>query len=166
MAGGETPSAHDAHAFVHQDGRQSQVAADICRGTMRMLAQLGFTPLMELTLANNRRADIVALGRKGEIWIIEVKSCLADFRADGKWPDYDAFCDRLYFAVDADFPTEVLPQDTGLILADRYGAEILRDSDEAPLAAARRKAVTLRYARACSRRLHNLLDPGLNSQLD
>lgn len=166
MAGSESPAAPDEHAFALRDGRHSQAAANICRGTMRMLAQLGFAPIMELTLANNRRADIVALGRKGEIWIIEVKSCLADFRADGKWPDYDAYCDRFYFAVDAEFPCEVLPPDTGLILADRYSAEIIRDSEEVPLAAARRKAVTLRYARAGSRRLHNLLDPGLSSQPD
>lgn len=166
MAGSDTPTAPDDHAFALRDGRHSQAAADICRGTMRMLAQLGFAPIMELTLANNRRADIIALGRKGEVWIIEVKSCLADYRADGKWPDYSSFCDRFYFAVDADFPCEVLPPDTGLILADRYGAEIVRDSVDEPLAAARRKAVTLRYARASSRRLHNLLDPALNGQLD
>ncbi len=152
-------SGSEEHAFAHRDGRQSQIAADISRGTMRMLAQHSFAPIMELTLANNRRADIAAIGAKGEIWIIEVKSCLADYRADGKWLDYDAFCDRFFFAVDADFPCEVIPENTGLILADRYGAEIVRDSFEDRLSGARRKAITLLIARASAQRLHNLLDP-------
>jgi hypothetical protein len=150
-----------AHAFVHRDGRQSEAAADISRGTMRMLQSLAFAPVMELTLANYRRADIAAIGPKGEIWIIEVKSCLADYRADGKWPDYSDYCDRFFFAVDADFPAEIIPDDTGLILADRYGAEIVRDSQEHRLPGARRKAVTLRFARAAAQRLHGLVDPAL-----
>ena len=133
---------------------------------MRMLAQLSFAPVMELTLANNRRADIVAIGAKGEIWIIEVKSCLADYRTDEKWSDYDAFCDRFFFAVDADFPCEVIPEDTGLILADRYGAEIVRNSPEDRLPGARRKAVTLRLARASTQRLHTHLDPLQKAQLE
>lgn len=116
---------------------------------------------MELILANNRRADIAAIGPKGEIWIIEVKSCLADYRADGKWPDYSDFCDRFFFAVDAEFPAEIIPDDTGLILADRYSAEIVRDSAEDRLSGARRKAVTLRFARAAAHRLHGILDPGM-----
>ena len=84
----------DGHAFTYRDGRQSQAAADIARGTMRLLRALAFAPVMELTLANNRRADIAAIGPKGEIWIVEVKSCLADYRADGKWPDYAEYCAR------------------------------------------------------------------------
>jgi len=148
------------HAFAHRDGRQSEAAANIARGTMRMLAVRAFTPIMELTLANQRRADVVALGPKGEIWIIEIKSCLADYRSDGKWPDYDAFCDRFFFAVDANFPTDVIPCDSGLIIADRYGAEIVRDCTEQRLASARRKALTLRFARIASQRLHATLDPG------
>lgn len=151
--------AEDDNAFAYPDGRQSQAAADIARGTMRMLAQFGHAPIMELTLANNRRADIAAVTPKGDIWIIEVKSCLADYRADGKWPDYSDYCDRFFFAVDVDFPADVIPNDTGLIIADRYGAEIVRDSEEVRLPAARRKAVTLRLARASVQRLHGMIDP-------
>ena len=160
MSGGEE------HAFAMRDARQSEKAADIARGTMRMLARLDFTPVMELSLANNRRADIVAIGSKGEIWIVEVKSCLADFRSDEKWPEYDTFCDRFFFAVDTDFPCDVIPTSTGLILADRYGAEIVRDGPEERLSSALRKAVTLRLARASSQRLHNLLDPMQRARLE
>lgn len=166
MSGNETQPASDTQTFAHRDGRQSEAAANIARGTMRMLAQLDFAPVMELTLANNRRADIAALGPKGDIWIIEVKSCLADYRADGKWPDYNDYCDRFFFAVDADFPAEIIPDDTGLILADRYGAEIVRDSAEDRLTAARRKAVTTRLARASIQRLHRLLDPRQRASIE
>jgi hypothetical protein len=151
--------AAELSAFVESDGRQSEAAASIARGTMRLLANLGFAPVMELTLANNRRADITAIGARGEIWIVEIKSCLADYRSDGKWPDYGDFCDRFFFAVDADFPSEVIPEDVGLIRADRFGAEIVRDSEEIRLPGARRKALTLRLARASCQRLHGLLDP-------
>ena len=159
----DTPDAQalDANdpAFALPDGRHSDAAADIARGTMRMLNALAFAPVLELTLANHRRADIAALGPKGEIWIVEVKSCLNDYRTDGKWPDYSDYCDQLFFAVDADFPADVIPDDTGLIIADRYGAEIVRHGPVVKLAAARRKAVTLRFAQAASRRLHRLIDP-------
>lgn len=165
MGGSDTPTTIEAQTFAHRDGRQSEIAAGIARGTMRMLAQHGFAPVMELVLANNRRADIAAIGTKGEIWIIEIKSCLADYRADGKWPDYSDYCDRFFFAVDADFPSDVIPDDTGLILADRFAAEIVRDSREDRLSGARRKAVTLRFARASSQRLHGLLDPAQGSTL-
>lgn len=156
-----SPEIENGHAFAVRDGRQSEAAANIARGTMRMLSNLAFAPLTELTLANHRRADIAALGPKGEIWIIEVKSCLADFRSDGKWSDYADFCDRFFFAIDADFPAEIIPEDSGLIIADRYGAEIMRDSPEERLPAARRKAVNLRFARIATGRLHGLIDPGL-----
>jgi len=142
-----------------RDGRISDTAFNIARGTMRMLAQLSFAPLLEVGLANGRRADILAIGPKGEIWIVEVKSCLADFRADGKWPDYDAYCDRFLFAVDSDFPCGVLPADTGLIIADRYSAEIIRPGESKALGAARRKAVTLRFSRVAAQRVHRQVDP-------
>ena len=99
------------------------------------------------------------MGPKGEIWIIEVKSCLNDYRTDGKWPDYSDFCDRFFFAVNGEFPADVIPDDTGLIIADRYAGEIVRDSPEAKLTGARRKAVTLRFARVGGQRLHGLVDP-------
>lgn len=146
-------------AFAIRDGRQSPAAADIARGTMRLLAALNFAVVMEMTLANGRRADIAALGPKGEIWIVEVKSCLNDYRTDGKWPDYSNYCDRFFFAVNADFPAGATPEDTGLILADRFAAEIVRDSPEIKMPGARRKAVTLKFARVGAQRLHTVLDP-------
>ena len=91
------------------DGRQSPTALAVARGTARMLAGLGFTTLAELTLASGRRADLVALGGDGTVWIVEIKSSLADLRADGKWPDYRRHCDRLYFAIPSTMPPEVMP---------------------------------------------------------
>ena len=141
------------------DGRQSPTALAVCTGVRRLLASHGFTSLPELTLASGRRADIVALGADGTIWIVEIKSSSADFRADGKWPDYRDFCDRFFFAVPETFPVDILPRDTGLLLADGYGAAIVRDAPEHRLAGARRKAVTLRFAHAAAGRLHMLVDP-------
>ncbi len=152
-------AATPAHAFAIRDGRHSDAAADIARGTMRLLAGLGMTPILEFTLANWRRADVAAIGPKGEIWIVEVKSSRADFEADQKWPDYLDFCDRFLFAVDPTFPTEILPEEAGLILADRYGGEVVREAPEERLAASRRRAVTLRFARVAAQRLHAALDP-------
>jgi hypothetical protein len=149
----------EGHAFAIRDGRHSEAAADIARGTMRLLAGLGMTPVLEFTLANWRRADIAALGPKGEIWIVEVKSNRVDFETDQKWPDYLDFCDRFLFAVDPTFPTEILPEETGLILADRYGGEILREAPADRLPAARRRTVTLGLARTAAQRLHGALDP-------
>lgn len=142
-----------------EDGRQSAAALAIARGVRRLLATLGMASVTELSLANGRRADIVAISDKGEIWIVEVKSSVADFRADGKWPEYEAFADRLLFAVAPDFPIEILPAKTGLVLADMYGAEIVRPAPNKPLPGARRKAMTLRIARAAALRLHAMADP-------
>ncbi|WP_306027821.1 MmcB family DNA repair protein [Stappia sp. MMSF_3263] len=143
------------------DGRQSDAAARVWRGTARMLRAAGFACVGELTLASGRRADLAAVGPKGDVWIVEVKSSLADFRADNKWPDYRAHCDRLFFASHADVPAEVFPQDAGLILSDGYFAEILRSAPEHRLPAATRKAVLLRFAQAAANRLHDALDPDL-----
>ena len=141
------------------DGRQSAAALAIARGTRRLLAQLGFATITELTLANGRRADVVALAAAGQIWIVEIKSSLADFQSDQKWTDYRAYCDRLVFAVAPDFPRVVLPADTGLIVADRFGGEMLRAAPEHALTGARRKAVTLLFARQAAARLRTLDDP-------
>src|SRR5215203_1269241 len=143
---------------VPSDGRQSPTALAVALGVRRLLASHGFTSVTELTLASGRRADIVGLGPDGCFWIIEIKSCVADFRSDGKWPDYRDFCDRFSFAVPTDFPTEILPLDAGLILADAYGAAVVRAAPEHRLNAARRKAVLLRFARAAAGRLHMLVD--------
>ena len=141
------------------DRRQSPVAAELQRGVCRRVRAEGFSVVTELSLANGRRADVVALSGGGDIIIVEIKSCLLDYQSDGKWHDYLPFCDRLYFAVAADFPCEVIPEHAGLILADRYGAELVRDPVEERLTAARRKAMMLCFARAAALRLQLHLDP-------
>ena len=132
----------------------------LARGVSRHLADLGFACMEEFVPAKGLRVDVMALGPKGEIWVVECKSGLPDFRSDGKWQGYLEYCDRFFWAVDSDFPLEVLPEGTGLILADAYDAEVIRMGPELKLAAARRKALTLKYARDAGRRLHSVLDPG------
>ena len=135
------------------------LARELNRGTSRLLMQQGFAALAEVALANGRRADLLALGPDGEIWIVEIKSSAADLRADRKWPDYRDFCDRLYFAVAAEFDAGLIPADCGLIRADAWGAAILREAPAMPLSAPRRRAVTLRFALVAGQRLTRLLDP-------
>ena len=110
-------------------------------------------------MASGRRADIVGLGPDGTIWILEIKSSAADFRADEKWPGYRDFCDRFFFAVPQCFPIDILPPDAGLVLADPFGAAVMREAPEHRLAGSRRKAVTLRFAHAAASQLHMLVDP-------
>lgn len=141
------------------DRRQSPIAAELQRGVCRALRALGLSVVTELSLANGRRADVVALSSGGDVLIVEIKSCLLDYQTDGKWQDYLAFCDRLYFAVNADFPSEMIPVQAGLILADRFGAELVREPAEERLSAARRKAMMLNFARAAALRLQLHLDP-------
>ena len=131
--------------------RPDQTAV-LTRGVMRLFLDLGLSPLPEFKLANGRRADVAALDRQGRLTVAEIKSCRADFECDQKWPEYLDFCDRFYFAVDPAFPLEILPESEGLILADAYGAAIKTPAEERPLAAARRKAVTLRFARQAALR--------------
>lgn len=141
------------------DGRQSIAASEICRGVVRLLAAHGMAAVSEVSLGNGRRADVMGLSAKGEIWIVEIKSCLDDFRTDQKWPEYRPFCDRLFFAVGPAFPREVLPEDAGMIVADRYGGEILRMAGEHGLPTARRKSLTLQLARLSAARLQSVIDP-------
>lgn len=141
------------------DGRQSEAALAIQRGMVRALAQLNIACLPEVPLPNHRRADLMAVTDKGEIWIIEIKSGLADFQADSKWPDYLPYCDRFYFAVAPDFPTERLPDGVGYWLADAYGAEMLREHAGDKLAAARRNLMLRRMARIGGYRWARLMDP-------
>ncbi|MEO9528696.1 MmcB family DNA repair protein [Roseibium sp.] len=142
-----------------KDGRQSETALKVWRGTARLLRQFDFACLAEVTLASARRADLLALGPRHELWIVEVKSSIADLRADSKWPEYRQHCDRLYFATHPDVPLDIFPEEAGLIVSDGFGAEILREAPVHKLPPATRKAVTLRFARHAAYRLHNLADP-------
>ena len=141
------------------DGRQSEIALAVGRGTMRLLLSLGFCCVSELPLASGRRADIVALDGGGEIWIVEIKSSIADFRADQKWQDYRLHCDRLFFATTMQVPCEIFPPDTGLIVADAFGAQIVCEAPEHRLPAATRKSMMLRFAHCAALRLQSLIDP-------
>jgi hypothetical protein len=141
------------------DGRQSETALAIARGTARHLHALGYCVVSELPLPSGRRADLVALGGAGEIIIVEIKSSVADFRADHKWMDYRFHCDRLFFATVVDVPCGIFPKDTGLIVADAFGAAIICEAPEHRLPAPTRKAMMLRFAHAAALRLQALADP-------
>ena len=134
----DNPSIDDARALM--------------RGAARLLLDLGVSAIPEFTLPCGRRADLAGLGRKGEVVIVEVKSGIADFRADMKWPEYYDWCDRFYFAVSERFPSNVLPEQTGLIIADGFGGAVVRESPVQTLAPARRKSLTLRFARNAAER--------------
>lgn len=133
--------------------------ARLARGVCRLLRSHGFAPLCEVALASRLRVDVMALGPKGEIWVVECKSSRADFVSDRKWTGYLDWCDRFFWAVDAAFPAELLPPEAGLIVADAWGAEIARMALAAPLSGARRKALSLRFARLAASRLAAGLDP-------
>jgi hypothetical protein len=145
--------------LVPLDGRQSETALSVARGTARLLHAHGFSVVSELSLPSGRRADLVALDSGGTIWIVEIKSSVADFRADQKWQDYRAHCDRLFFATSQDVPCEIFPPDAGLIVADAFGAAFHCEAPEHRLAAATRKAMLLLFARAAASRLQSLVDP-------
>src|SRR5437588_8381495 len=141
-------------------GRRSETSLMIARGTRRLLRAAGWASLTELALPSGRRADVVALAADSSLAIVEIKSSLADFRADRKWQDYRLHSDQLFFAVSPDMPLEVLPSDTGLIVADAFGAEIVREAPVHRMAGATRRAMLLRFAVAAADRLHALADPG------
>ncbi len=146
-------------AALPPDGRQSPTALAIARGTTRLLHSLGFSAVSELPLASGRRADLVALGAKGDVWIVEIKSSIADFRADQKWMDYRLHCDRLFFATTLEVPCDIFPLDAGLIVADAFGASIVCEAPEHRLHPPSRKAMTLAFARVAALRLAALADP-------
>lgn len=141
------------------DRRQSETALAIARGTARLLHSLGFSCISELSLPSGRRADLVALNGHGEIWIVEIKSSIEDLRADQKWQDYRAHCDRLFFAFTQDLPCEIFPADTGQIVADAYGAYMHCEAPEHRLPAATRKSMMLRFAITAAQRINRLVDP-------
>ena len=149
-----------AESFLPIDGRQSPTALAVARGTARLLFSLGLSTISEVGLASGRRADLVALSSGGELWIVEIKSSIADFRADRKWPEYRLHCDRLFFATALEVPLEIFPNDAGLILADAFGASIVREAPEHRLSPATRRSMMLRFAHAAAGRLHALDDPG------
>nr|WP_309628389.1 DNA repair putative endonuclease MmcB [Brevundimonas sp.] len=124
----------------------------VTRGAARLLADMGYAPLLEVCLPNGRRADVMALGRKGDIVIVEVKSGIEDYRVDRKWPEYAPFCDAFFFAVAPEFPQGVLPEEPGLIVADAFGGAVVRDAPVMTLAPARRKALTIAFGRLAAMR--------------
>ena len=141
-----------------------EITLAVCRGACRLMRQAGHSVLLEVPLPDGRRADIFAVGRSGDITIVEVKSSIEDWRVDEKWPDYLGWCDQLYFAVPIDFPQVLIPEDIGLIVADAYGGELLRhpprpSAGVADGAAARRKSLLIDCARLASERLARLEDP-------
>ena len=135
------------------------LAGDLARGVMRAFGDMGQSCLVELPLGNGRRVDVMALDRGGLLTIVQVKSSLTDFRSDNKWREYLPYCDTFYFAVAAEFDRAVLPGDVGIMVADRYGAAIVAPPPEFKMAPARRKALTLRFARTAGRRLMRLDEP-------
>ncbi|MFC7296798.1 MmcB family DNA repair protein, partial [Marinobacter aromaticivorans] len=141
------------------DAVRPVVTDSVTRGVLRFFMDLGFAPMTEIPLTNGRRVDVLALDRRGKAVIVEVKSSVADYRADRKWTEYLDYCEEFYFAVDASFPRELfdesdsLPETVGVIVADSYGADILRPAAVRPVNAARRKTLTLRMARAGAQRL-------------
>ena len=150
--------------FPNDEAVLSPDGMALARGVARLFHDLGYCALLEFPLGIGRRVDVAGIRRDGTVAIAEVKSSLADFRADKKWTEYLGFCDVFYFAVPETFPRDVLPADTGLIIADRFGGQVLRPAPPprgAPLAAARRKTLTLRFARAAAFRLSSAYDPSL-----
>ena len=142
------------------DLRQSPTALRVQRGVMRFLrAAHDFCCFAEVPLANGRRADVLAVGPKGEIWIVEIKSSLVDFQVDRKWPNYKEFCDRFFFAKPPELDPDIFPQSEGLMVGDGHDAAILRMAEETPLPPARRKAMLLKLTRLGADRIHVLMDP-------
>ena len=143
----------------------TSTAADVARGVSRLLLEDGYSPILEFTLPNGRRLDVAAIGPGGEMLGVEIKVALADLRGDNKWPEYLDYCDLFYFAIPPDFPPEHVPQETGLIVADRYGGAIIKEAEAQTLPASRRKAVTVSFARCAAERLSKHLETQAMSQM-
>ena len=156
-----TSSAYDASSAE----KLELAASRILRGARRLISSLGYSSVCELALPNGRRADIAAISASGQILIFEIKSSVADFRADHKWREYRDYCDKLYFAVAPDGPIGLIPEDTGLIVADSYSGELVRDAPATNLPPARRRAMLLIFARHAADRLHMLQDPQQSAHL-
>ncbi len=156
--------AKTAPATESEGELESRLSVQLARGVTRAMTQLGCVCLSEFTLKSARRVDVIALDRKGLFTIVEIKTSVADFRSDGKWQEYLPFCDHYYFAVPEDFPLEILPPDHGLMIADAYTAAIVREATPGSMNAARRKALTLRFARKAGSRLVQFTDPAVSSR--
>jgi hypothetical protein len=135
------------------------ITAAVTRGVCRWLEDVGYAALREFKLGTGRRADVVGLDARGTIVMVEVKSTPADFRADDKWMDYVPYCDAFSFAVPPEFPWQILPAQCGVVIADAYAATVVRHAPVHKLAAARRRALTLRFALAAGQRLSSVVDP-------
>ncbi len=146
----------DLHSSAQRPGQL------LARGVCRHFLGLDFATVEELTPARGLRVDVMALGPKGEIWVVECKSSRADFTSDRKWQGYLEWCDRFFWAVDEAFPSDLLPEGTGLIVADAYDAEILRMGPETKLAPARRKVMVQKFARHAALRLQAARDPDVS----
>ena len=131
----------------------------IARGVTRHFSQIGLSSLSEFSPARGLRVDIITLGMANEIWIVECKSCQSDFKSDKKWQNYLDWCDRYFWAVEANFPIDILPPDTGLIIADAYDASILREAPLKKLSVARRKKIIKSIAKSACNRLLTHTDP-------
>ncbi|WP_333590735.1 DNA repair putative endonuclease MmcB [Brevundimonas sp.] len=142
----------DAAVHLELVFSRPETTLGVTRGAARLMIDMGYAPLCEVTLPNGRRADVMALGPRGDIAIVEVKSGIDDYRVDRKWHEYGPFCDAFYFAVAPEFPEGVLPDEPGLIVADGFGGAVVRDAPLTPLAPARRKALTLAFARLAAMR--------------
>lgn len=135
------------------DLTRPEMTVGVTRGVTRVFKDMGLVCLTEFRLPNGRRVDVAGLCRKGRLIFAEVKSCEADFAVDEKWDEYLGYCDGFYFAVAENFPREILPPTEGVIIADGFGGSVLQEADERPLNSARRKALTLRFARQAARRI-------------
>lgn len=165
----DLPHVHEMFIFdamamtdLNSAPRPLQPGQLLARGVARHLVSHGFACVEELVPARGLRVDVMALGPKGEVWIVECKSSRADFTSDNKWQGYLEWADRFFWAVDADFPTDLLPDETGLIIGDAYGGEIIRMGPETKLAPARRKVMVQKFAFHAARRLQGLRDPDMN----
>ncbi|KPF70777.1 hypothetical protein IP69_09375 [Bosea sp. AAP35] len=148
-----------ADSVLNPPPTRPEITRAVCRGAGRHLRERGYAIVREMTFSNGRRGDIVALSPAGELLVVEVKSGIQDYRIDGKWPDYRDYCDAFLFAVAPEFPQEILPEDVGLIVADAYGGALIREAPQHRLAPARRKALTIAFARLAAARLAGLEDP-------
>ncbi len=137
------------------------LAGGLARGVARALADMGYQSIAEFRIGQGRRVDIIGLDRNSRFIIVEIKTSPADFRGDGKWPEYLPFCDRFFFAVPEDFRRDILPAEHGLMVADEFGAAIVRAAPESPMNGNRRRAQILRFALTAGRRLRRATDPRL-----